>query len=403
MTNRRRLGDLLFVGVASATGGLFSYSFHILSGRILGPASYSDLAIIFGLITVITTVGTAFQASVARNVSSSQTFRASGFLDPYSIHVARVGAGVLVVTVLISPLLAISLELQARLFLPVAFFVFAAFGESIATGRLQGLRRFRLMSLFSVAQSVAKVCSVGIAALFGWKAFGMAAAIVVLATLITAAELVSSRDAPAIREERLDTVTKRHLVALVVFWMIQAADAQVARFGLGDQLAGSYSATAQLGKVALIIPLMIIQLAFPDLADSDERRAHIAYMRAALEILIACSLVFLILLVTHKEIVDFLLGSEYLNQSKIVWQVAAICVPYAMANLELSYAVARGALRRPIHMLVVLGVFFIVGYTWCTTPLRLIVLNLVAGLGLFIGLRLRRTDSPSLTVSAAEF
>lgn len=369
-----RYRQFLLVFLMTVLGGGANYLFQIIVSRNLGPADFSEFAVIFGLMAVITTAGSAFQATTAKSIATSALQTASGWRDEFTRHVFRIATVVLLLLVAMSPLLGISLGLRARLLLPVALFVYAAFGESIASGRLQGLKRFNLLATFSLAQSLGKVVAALVAAAVGWRTFGVLMTVVLVATGITALEFFSTRRQAQATMTTLDPSTRRHLGGLIIFWAIQTVDVQIARFAFDPMVAGQYAACAQLGKVTLVIPLLVTQLSFPDLAGLDSTNAQLVHRRATLEIILLGASLAAVLAFAHKPAVQLLLGNQYLPYSHVVWKIALMSIVFGLANLELYVAVAQDSISRPVLLAISLLLSMSLGITSVTSVDNLVAL-----------------------------
>lgn len=348
----------LFVISTTFVGGIINYLFHVVTSRGLGPEEYSKLATVVSLMAVLTTAGSAFQATSAREMVRLQTEPKVEYGQPdgYLMHTLMTALIVAISLLAMAPLFSAIFGLEWWQFIPLSLFAFVAFGESVATGRLQGLRRFRTNAQFSLVQGSTKLTLAVISLVLGIETFGIAIGIALCSTLIVLFQLTKTRDAPSLRSVGLDTATRAHLMALVGFWLTFSLDVPLARGALSSLEAGQYAAIGQLGKAVLVVPLVLAQMAYPEMAEEDESHATRAFNRALLEVLAALVIATVSLMLVGRLLTELLLGIEYSPAASLTWKVGLAMWPFALANLFLMQLVARKTLKGSLMLLAPAGV-----------------------------------------------
>lgn len=347
----------LFVISTTFIGGIINYLFHVVTSRGLGPEEYSKLATIISLMAVLTTAGSAFQATSAREMVRLQTEPRLeyGQPDEYLMHTLMTAFLVAISLLAMSPLFSAIFDLEWWQFIPLPLFAFVAFGESVATGRLQGLRRFRTNAQFSLVQGSMKLTLTVISLMLGIQTFGIAVGIALCSTLIVLFQLAKTRDAPSLRSVGLDTTTRAHLVALVGFWLTFSLDVPLARGALSSLEAGQYAAIGQLGKAVLVVPLVLAQMAYPEMAEEDKSHASRAFNRALVEVVGALVVGTVSLMIGGGLFTELLLGRDYSPAASLTWKVGLATWPFALANLVLMRLVASKTLKGSPMLLVPAG------------------------------------------------
>lgn len=348
--NLQRHLKIIRISVLTLLGGATNYLFHILVARSLGPIKYGEVATTLGIMSIITTAGIVFQTSASKQTVLSLDNSPRTGIDQFSKNLTRGALYTFLTVLFVSPLLANFLHLSLLLFLPVALFSFPALHESLATGRLQGMNRYETTAIYSVVQSLAKLCAIGVSVVIGATTFGLITIIIVFATLIVLHEILKGAKAPAIQMAFTDSLILKQLFVVVMILITQSLDVPLARFSLGELEAGKFVAASQLGKITLVLPFMLSQFAFPQLVKDSLTGIHTTFRRVFIEILLASTAVSLILILFHETIVTILLGNEFASSSAVTWQMSLAFTPLSLANLYLLDCVARGRIRHSMHV-----------------------------------------------------
>jgi O-antigen/teichoic acid export membrane protein len=273
-----------WIAVAMAVQNLTNYAFTIIAARRLGPAQYSAVASLMGLLLVVVVLSLGLQATGARKIAAAPDRKAeieSGLMSASYLSALALGAGCLLLT----PLIAWVLQLDS--WYPALMIAFAAVPLTIVGGQsgvLQGEHRWTALAGIYLAIGVGR-CAIGALAVVIHPTATSAMAGVAIAAWLPA--LVGAlalghvgargvvRRATVARGEQLlrEVATNSH--ALLAFFALSNADVIVARVVFDQHQAGLYAGGLILAKAVLFLPQFVIVLAFPRMAQPDDRRTYL--------------------------------------------------------------------------------------------------------------------------------
>lgn len=345
---------IVFGGVLVANLG--NYGFQLVSARKLGAASYSDLATLLALISLIGLPLGGLQLWVARHVAEHEAVG-----DEAATHwfVRRAGSytaiGAVIATVLflaVSELVRSALGIES---LPAvvmaALLTFPAVLTPIVWGLAQGLERFVLISLM-VAAAPALRLVLGIAS-FG-MGFGVGGAMA--ATLVS--NLVaffvplfllrrSFRGAPrpdaGIRRGEAAASLIPVLVGLLAITALTTIDVVVAKRALTDHAAGVYGSASLVGRVILYLPSAIITVLLPRVAarTADNRGAFDLLGRSLAVTAAFCILLTVIYAAASHLIVRIAFGSDYAQAAGLLWRFGVAMTGFSLLNVLFVYHLGK--------------------------------------------------------------
>ncbi|WP_122817269.1 oligosaccharide flippase family protein [Nocardioides pantholopis] len=349
------------VAVAMGVMSVASYAFTIVAARVLGTQSYGAFAALMGLLLVVNVLALGLQATAARRISSVPEHARE--IETVIMRVSRRAGLVLALAcLLLSPVTDAVLRLDS---LPTAALVaLAAFPLTMMGGQagiLQGERRWTQLSLLYLSSGLGRLAVGGV--LIAWRPSEFAAMLgVALAAYLPVLlgwwalrrggpHVDPGSDAPGARELISETVHNSH--ALLAFFALSNLDVVLARAMLDGHDAGLYAAGLIMTKAVLFLPQFVVVIAFPDMAASRKRNAHLPALGA---------IALLGLLVTAGTAVlpglalIFVGGADYEEIKPLIWAFAGLGTLASMLQLMVYEAVARQLRSAPFVMWVALGV-----------------------------------------------
>lgn len=339
-----RGGLLLFIALSVANAG--NYLFQVVASRLLGPADYSLMGGIFAIITVIGVSTSSLQTASAKMAASSP-LRAPVPVhrDPLVLRVVKVTLPLVLLAALLSPLVAMFLRSGIAPALLLGLYLIEAPLLSIGFGRLQGLQSFSAFAYVSLGLAGGRlVLTVAVLAL-GWGVTGVVGASFAVTAVGAWIALQLSQRAYAVPSREMWQDTARATAALVVFWVMVSADVPVARHGLDAEAAGQYTAASVIGKAVLWLPGAISLIMFPKVARAREtgELTHPHLLRSLFLTVGLCILAVIAMWVGGPTLIPVVFGSQYSPGAEIAWQVGAVCIPFAIANLLIFYHLTRAS------------------------------------------------------------
>lgn len=333
----------LVVAAAMVTANAANYGFQIMLGRSLTVEEYGLLAGFMTVITVITVAGTALQTTAARAIATGEHHERYRFFDGLTRSSLVVAAGLVVLSVVLSPLASAFFNIGKLPLLLLGLFVVPAALDSIALGRYQGLQRFTDLATYSTSQALAKLFTAAVVLLLGFGATGLVAGIVASSTVVAWVGLRLSSDAGSLEVRAIDPDVRRALAAYTMLWFILGADVLFARAFFTEIDAGIYAAAAVLGKAVLWVPVMIGQLIFPRLAHRSkggESVEALAY-RSVVVVVAVVAVAVAGLFVLGETVFDVLYGERYAVAADTAWKIGLAMAPMALVNLLIQHFLAR--------------------------------------------------------------
>ncbi len=136
-----------------------NYFYHLILGRLLGPSSYGELAVLISLVGLINIIPTAFGLSITRLISQSHLNKEVGnILNYFNKKIIFAGILLFIVLSILSPLLTSFLHLSSNLevILMAVSFIFsisAIFSRAV----LQGLLKFGNLVFSQLSENINKL------------------------------------------------------------------------------------------------------------------------------------------------------------------------------------------------------------------------------------------------------
>jgi len=353
-----RAGTIVFLGIAA--GNLGNYLFHFTSARLLGPASYGDVASLVAVIGLISLPLVGVQVAVARYVAGFLEARAEGSIALLFTRGLQLSFALgVVVTVLLG-----AVALPLRNFLGIdslAAVLLMALGavpscvSPVTWGLAQGLQRF---VVFSASIGVGPALRPILAAILLAAGLGVAGAMgatLVAAIVGAAVPLVVLRGwitwdrhhpSPVPRSE-----VARYLIPAMVgvlsITSLTTVDVLAAKAALTDHDAGLYGSASLIGRVILYLPAAIVLVLLPKVAarEAAGRESRDVLMKSLLVTTGFCVAATVLYTVAPKLLVFLAFGSSFEEAAGLLWMFALAMSGYAVLNVLLAYHLGRGSNR----------------------------------------------------------
>jgi O-antigen/teichoic acid export membrane protein len=350
-----RAGTIVFLGIAA--GNVGNYLFHFISARLLGPASYGDVASLVAIIGLISLPLVGVQVAVARYVAGFMEVGAEGSV----VRFFRTGLRVVVaVGIFITAALA-ALAIPLREFLGIESLAAVVLTALVAApscvgpvvwGVAQGLQRF---GLFSLSIGIGPALRPVLAAILLTAGLGVAGAIsatLVAAVVAVALPLFLLRSWVSRDGDRSSPVPGREVAAYLVpavvgvlsITSLTTIDVIVAKAALSDHEAGLYGSASLIGRVILYLPAAIVLVLLPKVAAREAvgRESRDVLMKSLLVTAGFCGVATLIYAVVPKIVVFVAFGSSFEDAAGLLWMFALAMSGYAILNVLLAYHLGRG-------------------------------------------------------------
>jgi O-antigen/teichoic acid export membrane protein len=353
-----RAGTIVFLGIAA--GNVGNYLFHFISARVLGPASYGDVASLVALIGLISLPLVGVQVAVARYVAG---FLEEGASTSISVLFSKglrwaVAFGVSLAAVLCAVSVPmrdfLGIESLAAVVLTALVAVPSIFGP-VVWGMAQGLQRF---ALFSLSIGIGPVLRPVLAAILLAAGFGVAGAMgatllaaiaaVVIPLVVLRAWIIRTRDQPSpVPGREVTGYLLPAIVGVLAITSLTTVDVIVAKAALSDHDAGLYGSASLIGRVILYLPAAIVLVLLPKVAarEAAGRQSRDVLVKSLLVTVGFCAIATVIYAVAPRLLVFLAFGSSFEDAAGLLWMFALAMSGYAVLNVLLAYHLGRGSNR----------------------------------------------------------
>jgi O-antigen/teichoic acid export membrane protein len=367
-------GAIVFLGIAAANLG--NYAFHLITARVLGPASYGDVASLVALAGLISLPLGGVQVVVARRVATDAAARRTGRISAFarrSVSVAGL-AGLALATLLMlsSPLLADWLDIDsvAAVLLTAALAAPAVLTPAL-WGIAQGLQRFRALAVAVGLSPFFRVVAVAILLAAGFGVSGAMTATLfaaVVGVVIPAWALRQWLARPAAPEiDRMEGSALREfapvVLGLLAITSLTTVDVVVAKAVLDDDEAGIYASASLVGRVILYLPAAIVTVLLPKVS------SRVALGQDARNILAGsiavtvgfCLLATFIYTFASSLVALVAFGSGFEDVADLLPLFAISMTGFALLNVMLAYHLGRGSSSMSV-LLAIGAVLQVIGF-----------------------------------------
>jgi O-antigen/teichoic acid export membrane protein len=359
-----RAGTIVFFGIAA--GNVGNYLFHFTSARLLGPASYGDVASLVAVIGLISLPLVGVQVAVARYVAGLLEARVQTSIALFFSKALRLSLALGIV--LTGVLWAVSIPLSNFLgidslvaVLLMALVAAPSCASPVVWGLAQGLQRF---VLFSVSIAIGPALRPILAAILLATGFGVAGA---MGATLTAAVVGATVPLLLLRGWITRDIghpspvpgpeVARYLIPAMVgvlsITSLTTVDVIVAKAALSDHEAGLYSSASLIGRVILYLPAAIVLVLLPKVAarEAAGRESRDVLAKSLLVTLGFCVAATVTYAVAPKLLVFLAFGSSFEEAAGLLWMFALAMSGYALLNVLLAYHLGRGANRMSFLLL----------------------------------------------------
>ena len=385
----------VLVGAATLVASVAGYLFQTAAIRFVGAASYSDIATLLALTTVIAVPLGSVQTLLARETAYLSALQAKAELRGFIRQVLRIAVPAAVAVLAIS--LAFSVPIEHALNIESPEVVIAGLSAlpflilgAILYGFLQGTQRFRALAVNYSVSGLARpllVVPVLFASLGAAGALGvntLAALGAVALAVYALRDLLFSRGAvaPAPTTHHLKVVDRREVAVLMVgslaFASLTNLDIVLASYYLDSDAAGVYAAAALVGKFVLLMPAAVSMVLLPKAASQaasgrDSRRILLLSAGVSLAITLTATAV---LAVTPARVMVWAFGPDFAGSAELLGWFGLAMTAAALVNVYLFVYLAHKDLRFPLLVGTAAVAQVVIVALWHPDP-RAIVLSTV--------------------------
>lgn len=339
--------SILFIGAFLVSA--FNYLFHFLMARMLSVENYGELQSLLAVFTIVGVLTAAISTVLIKYVAA---FKAKNWwakihnLFLISIKKILVPAGIfLIVFVVSSGYITDFLNLSSVtpvIILGASFIL--VFLQSINTGVLQGLQKFKDISIISVIAAFFRVLLAVLLVKFGFAVNGAVGAMVLSGLIGYVISFLPLKFLFKKAKEKVETKEIFQyffpvLFTLLFITLIYNIDVILVKHFFSPQIAGEYSALAIIGRIIFFISGPIIAVMFPMAAEAHSGGGdHIKIFKKTFFLVSAIGLGILLFYFLFPDlIIKILVGSKFLSISKFLGWFGVSMFLYSLVGLFSRY------------------------------------------------------------------
>ncbi|NMH88735.1 oligosaccharide flippase family protein [Flavivirga algicola] len=345
---RKRISpeQLFMISVLAVNGG--NYLYNLILGRLLGPAQFSDAAVLITFLLVLSFVAMTFQLVTAKFsvLFEDQLFKS--FIS--KIYKNALAIGLVMGALIVS----FSTQLQ-QLFNTSSSSMFVIFGcgvplyflMSVNRGVFQGKKAFKALSITYQFEMLSRLLfTLGLIFLFNIHS-SVVIAIGILISFVfglipfkfKSIHFKSKSLVPLVEAKQV-----RHFFILTAFYeltqiIINNSDILLVKHYFEPYEAGLYASLALIGRIVYFIAWMFVMLLLPtvvQLKKEGKETASILFKYIGYIATISITIV-LVCLSFPETIIKLLFGQSYIAMAPLLWKYAIATSMFAISNIFAYY------------------------------------------------------------------
>lgn len=381
---------VMFLG--SNIANFLAYLYHLIIGRLLGPASYSELAATIATLGIITSVFT-FLGLVVTKFSASATKEEKSGLFLWFQKVFFIIALVLFLILLVaSPLISNFLKIKLSLAVLIAPIIFASVVSLFYRAFLQGLLMFGKTVALSNTELFSRLIFGVLFVYLGYSSFGAVLGIVIgafVALFLGTYFLKSIRTAKKMKPYKDAKKILLYSIPVLIFTISSNSfifsDVILVKHFLSSYEAGIYASMSTLSKIIFFGTTPVASVMFPLISKrkaQGEKYSKIIFLSLFMTAFIAGAIL-TIYGFFPQLMVSILYGEKYIEAAHyLVWFGLFIAI-YSLCSLLLSFYLSLEN-SAPVYMTPVFAIIQIVGIVLFHNDLISVIRVSISSISIFL-------------------
>lgn len=339
-------GSMVMIIGSNATNFL-NYLYHLLMGRVLGPASYGDLAVLLSLMALVGMIPLSLGLVVTKFISSAKSEEEKRNLSSsLNKKVFVFAVAIFLLVAVSSPILSAFLNIKEAFMVVIIASVFlfllpSTFNRAI----LQGLLRFKELVISIVLENSSKVILSVILVLLGFKVFGSLVGLLIavifgwVLSRYYVKDYLSSKIIRKINFKPVLLYSFPIAIQSLTITSLYSMDVVLVKHFFSTFDAGIYASLSTLGRIIFFGTSPIINVMFPLVAKRKSEGGNykkIFSLSLLLTLLVALGIVFIYWIFPELSI-KLLYGSLFLQAAPYLVYFGIFITLLVLANLFISY------------------------------------------------------------------
>lgn len=230
---------------------------------------------------------------------------------------------------------------------------------------LQGLQKFRSLSLNNLSEVIAKILFMVVFVSLGWRVSGVVGGLIAGALVAYLLSFLSIRNIFQHQAEKIDLAIAPMVkdggiifVSLLTLTLFYTLDVILVKHFMAPEIAGQYGGLAIVGRIVYFFTGAIVAVMFSMSAEvhQSNQQASRKVLQQSVILTILLSLgVLLIYILLPKLVILSLLGEKFLVIQGQLWLFGLAMALYGLVNLLSQYFISIG--RRGFVLILAVGVF----------------------------------------------
>ena len=335
---------------------LLNQVFHLIMARLLGPADYGTLAVLFSLIYIFAIPSEAIQNIVTNYISRLNMKKENGkirfFLFKSFKRSAKISIFLFILFIPVAFVLSYFLKIDSLLFLITGLFIFLFFYIPLLRGVMQGKKKFVSLGFNMIIEGSIKVIFGVVFVILGLKVYGSIFGVMFGTLVSILIAFIMIKDVIKTKEEKEDfkgiyKYSMPYFICMIAIVLMYSLDVIFAKRFFSPEIAGQYSAASTLGKIIFFGILAIGKAMLPLASEKHQNHEKTPEILRKSLIISFCVAGFILIFYYFmpEPIIRILFGSKYLEASNIVFITGMGLSFLSFANIIIIYGLAVNKIK----------------------------------------------------------
>ncbi len=343
---------------------ILNYGFHFSMARLLGPSDYGVLVILVSIISIIAIPSEAIQNVITTYSNRFDVGRETGKIKFMLFKGLKKGSLIsLILFILYIPFalfFSYFLKIDFWLFIITGILIFFSLNFPILRGILQGQKKFTLLGINMIMESLIKLLIAIIFVLLGFKVYGSIFGVVVglsLSFIITFLFIKDVLDSES-KEDNFKGIYSYsfpYFIALISIVLISSLDIILEKRFFSPELAGKYSVASTLGKMIFFGVIAISKVIVPMSSEKSNKGEKTGYLlkRAMIISTLISGIILFFYYFIPELIIKILFGNQYIDVANIVFILGFGMFFLSLANLIILYGLSINEIKGSSFSLII--------------------------------------------------
>lgn len=348
--------------VGSNLINFLNYLYHLVIGRLLGPASYGELAALISLMGLLSIVPSSINLVIIKYVSSAKSeAEVAGLINWLRSRIIKASLIFFIIILIASPFITSFLHVSKLVYLILFALTFlVGFQSLFYRSILQGLLKFKEMIFSILAENSVKLLASIILIYLGFRVGGAVFAFLIAALIGWSITIFYLRvktekgieEVPDIKSMVFFTLPV--IIQTLATTSLYSSDVLLVKHFFSSHDAGIYASLSTLGKIIFFATGPIGAVMFPLVSQRSTRGGNykkIFKYSFVLTLILAMGILAIYWLFPQMA-VGLLYGSSFLAASDLLFWFGIFITLFTLSSLVINYGLSLGKVKVVIFPLI---------------------------------------------------